>query len=142
MIFHIQAGINSDALSAILVELAEFHATCHHYLQTYSGGVKQFVTDNPTFKSATIYEEVFREDSIEILFQQTFTTAAQILQMGGHKELAGKVLAQKRVWRQKADSGLKPGEGDFVTLVHGDVWFKNVLIRYNVTGLNIFMVNL
>ena len=52
-----------------------------------------------------------------------------VIDQDGFKELAEKVHQQKGVWRPKALEALSPKDGDFVTLVHGDPWFKNTLIK-------------
>ena len=125
-------GLNSDVLSAILVALGEYHATGYHYIHSYKGGAKQFEEDNPPFASCSFFDNMPGEQT-EHMLTQTLDALSKVLESGGGKqnaEMAEKLAAQKHCWKKTMDDMFKLKDGDFLTLLHGDAWFKNALLRF------------
>ena len=62
-----------------------------------------------------------------------FKCMGSVLEYEGTEEakvLADKVRSQQNgVWKDKVYKGLQPMEGDFLTLIHGDAWYKNSLLK-------------
>ena len=121
--------MNSDVLTSMLVALGEFHATCYHYIHSYEGGVETFAEDNPCLRNCSWFDNM-PGGQFEQVFNQMFDTISKVIESGGDAEMAAKLSAQKQCWKQVTDDVFKLEERDFVTLLHGDAWFKNVLLRY------------
>ena len=64
----IKTGVSSDILTAVLVELAEFHATGYHFIKLSSQDTESFIKDNPVLKPNTIYD-VFSEQACKMVDQ-------------------------------------------------------------------------
>ena len=60
--------MSSDILTAVLVELAEFHATGYHFIKLNSQDAESFIKDNPVLKPNTIYD-VFSEQACKMVDQ-------------------------------------------------------------------------
>ena len=130
-------GIDRESVECALVALAEWHATGYHLIHSYDGGMEKFVKDHPIFDHHTIYDTVF--EKLRDMFDEMFEVMGKIMQnteSDYHKALGQKLKAQKHNWWNKGRDPTVPRKGDFMTLLHGDAWFKNMMLRYITYGID------
>ena len=122
----------------VLIALGELHATCYHYVKTYPGGREQLVKDYPFMDTKTFYDLVADEEMKKMQdqwFGQIFDNAVTLLKNSGEadSELTDKVAKFKSDWRAKATEAATPLKNDFTTIIHGDMWYKNLMLRLDFT---------
>ena len=123
-------GLSLDAIDSVLIELAELHATGYHWIQSYNGGAKQLVRDRPLLEfTVYLYDSIV---GMHDIFNSALDSMGKILESEGTEELrmlGQKVKSQQRDWIKKVYADMRPQKDDFLTLLHGDAWYKNVLLR-------------
>lgn len=118
----------------VLHELAAFHATSHHFIKTYPGGLTSLAAECPCiFEVGKPFFEV-KDGSEEMLnqilqmTQKKFDSSLWVVKKFGSEEQAKKMEAfqssvsdvMKELLTQKITS-------DVVT--HGDAWYSNFLFK-------------
>ena len=105
-------------------------------MMTYFGGKDKLVKDHPLFKPTTFYNlSDGNEEMVEAQdkwFQQIFENVVALVKNRGGKgdqELAEKMQTFFLGWKNKAVEAATPLHGDFVTIIHGDMWYKNLMLR-------------
>ena len=124
-------GISNDCIEKVLLELAEFHATTFHFLQTVPGGAEKLIETHSFLKSKTLFESVPSEEEMHNKFLvQAFSTMSAIVAKAGHEELSQAVKKQESLVLEFWKKAAKPSEGcKFKTLIHGDIWYNNVMVK-------------
>ena len=128
-----------------LKELASFHATAQHFINTYPGGRDALAEDYKKLYDADFFEvpkmpdsngndngENTNEDKMKGFFQmisQMFGTAVVVTRKFGSEDLADRMSAyHKKIIGEMVKLFMMKWRLSFV--VHGDAWFSNFLFRY------------
>ena len=122
------------AVKLVLSELAAFHATSHHFIKTYPGGLASLAVECPRiFKAGRTFfkgEDGSNDMLNKILHmtQQMFDSCLLVVQKFGSEELAKRMEAfQPKVTKVMSEFFTPKSNFDMVT--HGDAWYNNFLYR-------------
>ena len=121
-----------DVIDKVLIALGEFHATTYHYMKTFKKGDREtFLKKYPFFETTTFYEMTNKNDLILDTMIDTMldNLAAMFEAEEGQQEIAGKLKRMKPLWKERAIAAARPLKDDFVTVVHGDAWYKNIMTK-------------
>ena len=113
----------------MLKELAAFHATGHHFIKTYPGGVEALTE---------VYQELFQADFFEgrkmgdekmvEIMAPTFDTSIEIVRRFGSEEVSQKMISFRNVLKSEMLRVLR-SKSDINFLIHGDAWFSNFMFK-------------
>ena len=121
-----------NAVKMVLQELAAFHASGHHFIKTYSGGLDALAKEYPL----TFTEDFFNgNDMGEVMAKQFFDmtvtmfgSTVLVCKKYGSQELASKMAEyHKKVKDVMGAMFTNKWKMSFVT--HGDAWYNNFLYR-------------
>ncbi len=131
-IIHITA-LSLNAIELVLKELAAFHATGFHFINTYPGGRKALATEYPDFftENFTPGEEAGKEmmSKFAEISATRFGSCVLVTKKYGSKELSTKMADYQKNVKSALDTITKSKwRMSFVT--HGDAWYNNFLYRY------------
>ena len=118
----------------VLKELAAFHATGLHFVNTYPGGKDVLAVDYPGLFTDSFFTGKDASEEMAKIFEsfQTnmFRYCVLVSKRYGNEELASKMAAFQQKIKAVLD-GLfeKKSEINFVT--HGDAWYNNFLYRFD-----------
>ncbi len=125
-------GLSLDHIKVALEELARFHSLGYVYLKSYPNGLEEgrrknevFITDYMTAETASGAQVLFKRLSDEIintvgLIQEPGQDFVSIYQRFRDENDPYKFI--QRLLRAKPDA--------FNVICHGDVWFNNMLFKY------------
>jgi len=145
-------GISRNCIEQLLVELAKYHATTYHFLQTVPGGIekllasKSFLQQKSTFEFFPSMKEMNKKYLVQII-----DTASRIIARAGHEELSQALKQQESVaWEKQRRASTASDDCKFRTLIHGDFWYNNVMVKldneqnlidFNFIDFQIVMLN-
>jgi len=125
-------GISNEGVEMFLKELAEYHATTYHYLQT-NGGKEALLKKHPFLKAKSFFD--FVPDMVDMQkrnFDQILSMAATFIKNDGDEELSDKVMQQVGIFYEKFNKATVLEENsNFETITHGDFWYNNIMVKYN-----------
>jgi len=118
----------------VLHELAAFHATSHHFIKTYPGGLASLSLDCPRLFEAgrTLFRCKDGSDGMmtEVLetIERMFKSSLLVVQKFGSEELARRMEAfQPQI--SEIMAGFFTPINKFDVVAHGDAWYNNILIK-------------
>ena len=124
-----------EVTEKVLSALGELHATFYHYFKTYPGGKEQLIKEYPFLETRTFYDLANTKEAENFQdqwFGQIFDNVSTLVKSRGKEgdnELADKVAKFKPEWRARAKGAAYPLKDEFVTINHGDMWYKNLMLR-------------
>ena len=132
MIFCFPALTLSE-IKLVLEELASFHATAHHFINTFPGGMEALNIEYQNLFQEKFFDIETKNDNIVIkqflgMIIQMFGAAVVVAKHFGTEDLAKRVEAyQKKIQSEMEKLFQKEWRMSFIT--HGDAWFNNFLFR-------------
>ncbi len=119
----------------VMKEIAAFHATSYHFLQTHKDGPEGFLKLCPDFgltgwfaapesDSRKSYEDLF------FTFYQTIVDVVAHLAEGKDKDLVPKLEDYGKILFKRVDDVTGPAEHGFNVLNHNDLHMNNILYMY------------
>ena len=116
----------------MLKELAAFHATSYHFVNTYPGGKDALNADYQKLFNEDFFEEMKKDDATMKAFIdfviQMFGAATTVTQKFGSKDLAERMESfQGKIMAEMGKLFIQKPRMSFVT--HGDAWYNNFLFR-------------
>jgi hypothetical protein len=118
----------------VLEELASFHATSHHFVNTFPGGVDAL---NKEYQA--LFQEIFfdieKQDDFKVIkmflgmITKMFGAAIVVAKNFGTEDLAKRVEDYQQIIKPEMEKlFLKKWQMSYIT--HGDAWFNNFLFRF------------
>ena len=132
-----QGLLKMSHVKLILTQLAEFHATTYHMIQTYEGGLGQFRKEFPHLNQAKWIEQNENMDrTFEGMIRNSCEVLLSILE-SDHGEEEPELYEKAKKFFDKSDMSLMdrvstchvPKEEGFSCLVHNDAWYNNFMFK-------------
>ena len=125
-------ALSLTAIRLILKEMASFHATSHHFVNTFPGGKDALNADYQKLFNEDFFEGMKKDDATMKAFIdfviQMFGAATTVTQKFGSKDLAERMESfQGKIMAEMGKLFMQKPRMSFVT--HGDAWYNNFLFR-------------
>ena len=122
-------ALTIESIMMVLKELATFHATAYHFINTYPGGHKELAKDFYQQFQADFFDPAseVKYKFVEII-AQSFGTPLLVIQKFGSKDLADRMVAFEKNLVEKLRALLST-TSKLSYIVHGDAWYNNFLFR-------------
>lgn len=136
-------ALTLNGVKLVLKELASFHATAQHFINTYPGGREALSDDYKKLYDADFFEvpkkpdnngndENANENKMKGFFHmisQMFGTAVVVTKKFGSEDLADRMSAyHKKIIGEMVKLFMMKWR--LCLIVHGDAWYNNFLFRY------------
>ena len=113
--------------------MAAFHATSHHFVNTYPGGKEGLNEDFRKQFNEGFFEEMKKDDvsmkAFIDMITQMFGAASVVTKKFGSEDLAERMESfQGRIMVELGKLFMQKPKMSFVT--HGDAWYNNFMFRY------------
>ncbi len=131
---HKKLGLSLDHVKLALEEVAHFHALGYHYIKSYPGGINEGLEKNRTFITDYIVASAapgplnFRNAS-----PGRIRSTLKFIEESGQdlSEIFWKSHEKDDITKRFKEA-FSPNADGFNVLCHGDLWFNNLLFRYDL----------
>ncbi len=126
------AEVSLPTAEMVMKEIASFHATGYHFLQTHKGGVDGFLKEHPDFSYRGWFagpDSTTRESFENLIasFYQTTLNVVKHFAKGEDQGMVPKLDNFSKIMFNKVDETTGPADHGFNTLIHNDLHMNNVL---------------
>jgi hypothetical protein len=125
-------GLNRDQVKLVLDQLARLHASSHHYVETYPGGLDKFTKDFPIYiKDSWLpaeTKEMEEKNDKEILFGVDLMLSI-LKKYSKDTELTEKVVKFRDHLLKSVKGAIASKKDAFNCLLHNDAWCHNFMFR-------------
>jgi thiamine kinase-like enzyme len=139
MSFCYTLALTLNAVKMVLEELASFHATGHHFVNTFPGGMEALNKEYQKLFQEKFFDNEKKEDNgmeqFLVMVTKMFGASIVVAKNYGSEDLAERLEAyQKSIKSEMEKLFFKKWQMSFVC--HGDAWYNNFLFR---SLLNLFV---
>ena len=113
-----------------MVNLAAFHATTFHFVQTYPGGPDALTKDCPFLKVKCVFDLTDASEFVYKGHESSLGIASSLAKQFGEDELSAKFKEQLGIYLERQLKAAGPSENcKFKTIIHGDFWYNNFMVK-------------
>ncbi len=132
MNLHLVPALSINGIKLVLQELAAFHASGHHFIQTYPGGIDTLAKEYPNcFTESFFNNHEMGEEMAKGFFEMTsnmFGSCVLVTKKYSSEELSSRMSAYHAKVKSIME-GLFTCKWRFSYITHGDAWYNNFMCR-------------
>ena len=131
-LLHFVLALTLKAVKLVLEELASFHATGHHFVNTFPGGTEALNEEYQNLYQENFFDVEKKDENgmqqFLAMVTKMFGAAIVVVKKYGSEDLAKRLEAyQKNIQSEMEKLFFKKWQMSFIT--HGDAWYNNFLFR-------------